>query len=365
MLKNALRKMFRSSRPETYTQLSKCIAQQLERRAKTFSIEYAAKNATILKQDLDNAIEFLDISSPYSYRLLKNYRASYTQHDHYYKIQLHITYETTDEEEAYVEAQLQAIAQSLLAKNQRDVDLVKAVHDYVIRNFSYNLQTTRSPYVVHTLFIEQQGVCQAMALFALKLLQKLGIPCFYVTGYGQNERHGWNLVQVDGAWYHLDITWDNPNFNEHLFENYRINYNYFLLSDVQIQKDHTFDTMYYPPAMREDYSMFHQIQDSVQIEQTLYFPNAAHNYLLYKMDLQTFTVTPALNVRVQFLSHSGTTLYFSNYSDSGHLYSYNTTNGSLRKLYYYEVTNTLVKNSRLYIENTAKDIIEIPINGGL
>lgn len=329
-----------------------------------FSVQYAAKNEAMLEQDLLNAMEFLDISSPYCYRLLKRYQYSFTRHVRYYIIELDITYETTDEEEAYVETQLEAIAQTMLKKNQRDIDLVKAVHDYVITNFSYNLKTNRSPYVVHTLFIERQGVCQAMALFAFKLLKKLGIPCFYVTGYGQNDRHGWNLVQLDGAWYHLDITWDNPNFNEHFFENYRISYNYFLLTDAQIQKDHTFDTLYYPPAASERYTVFHQVSDSVQIGDTLYFPNTAHDELLYKMDLQTLSVTPLLNIRVQFLSHYGANLYFSNYSDVGHLYRYNLHDGSLRKLYYYEVTNTLVKNQCLYVENTAHDVITIPLNQG-
>ena len=41
-----------------------------------------------------------------------------------------------------------------------------------------------------------------------------GIPCVIVIGQGTNsertEIHAWNYVQLDGTWYAVDCTWDDP-----------------------------------------------------------------------------------------------------------------------------------------------------------
>jgi hypothetical protein len=40
------------------------------------------------------------------------------------------------------------------------------------------------------------------------LLQRVGIPSEVVISEAMN--HSWNLVQLDGNWYHVDVTWDDP-----------------------------------------------------------------------------------------------------------------------------------------------------------
>ncbi len=59
-------------------------------------------------------------------------------------------------------------------------------------------------------------VCEGYAR-ALKLLcQELDIPCVLAEGSavvsanGTPGGHMWNLVQVDGAWYAVDVTWNDP-----------------------------------------------------------------------------------------------------------------------------------------------------------
>ena len=39
------------------------------------------------------------------------------------------------------------------------------------------------------------------------VLDDLGIPCVYaVQEISEDNRHMWNMVQVDGLWYHVDAT---------------------------------------------------------------------------------------------------------------------------------------------------------------
>ena len=46
-------------------------------------------------------------------------------------------------------------------------------------------------------------------------MDELNIPCVLVSGIGTNsagetEAHAWNYVQLNGAWYAIDVTWDDP-----------------------------------------------------------------------------------------------------------------------------------------------------------
>ena len=77
------------------------------------------------------------------------------------------------------------------------------------------------------------------------------VECMYITGE-TDEAHGWNLVCINGIWYHVDVTWDDPvDYNEsgeRTFENY-MSHAYFNVSDEVIAQDgHTWDKSYYPAA---------------------------------------------------------------------------------------------------------------------
>ncbi len=85
------------------------------------------------------------------------------------------------------------------------------------------------------------GYAEAFAL----LTETAGIPVQIVSGRaadasGMETAHAWNLVQLDGVWYHLDCTWDDTGLQPA--------HTYFLCSDAQMQDSHTWDQTKYPPA---------------------------------------------------------------------------------------------------------------------
>lgn len=62
-------------------------------------------------------------------------------------------------------------------------------------------------------------VCDGYSRAFKVLCDQLGIPCVLETGYAKptdqssGTYHMWNSVQVDGNWYGVDVTWNDPVYN--------------------------------------------------------------------------------------------------------------------------------------------------------
>lgn len=59
-----------------------------------------------------------------------------------------------------------------------------------------------------------------------------------ISGASKGIGHAWNLVRLNGRWYHLDVTWDDPIPDQAG----RLRYDYYLLPDKLIKKDHFWKT---------------------------------------------------------------------------------------------------------------------------
>ena len=79
------------------------------------------------------------------------------------------------------------------------------LHDYLCKAFAYD--TTYSVYDAYTFFTGGTGVCQSYTLAYTALLSRFGIPVTYATGKDGDVGHIWNIVELDGEYYHVDVTW--------------------------------------------------------------------------------------------------------------------------------------------------------------
>lgn len=79
-------------------------------------------------------------------------------------------------------------------------------HDYICSQFSYD--TDLSVFEGYTMLKTGRGVCQAYSLLFMSLLGYHGIEARYVTS--EEMKHGWNMVKLGSDWYHVDVTWDDP-----------------------------------------------------------------------------------------------------------------------------------------------------------
>ena len=118
-----------------------------------------------------------------------------------------------------------------------DYEMAKALHDYVVLNSAYGYPSD-VPQVIdggYLILVRGMGVCTDYAQAYKELMDAVGIPCEVVFGIAGGASHAWNVVQIDGAWYHVDTTWDDPTPNR---EGY-VRYDYFLKSDSYMRRDHT------------------------------------------------------------------------------------------------------------------------------
>ena len=141
---------------------------------------------------------------------------------------------------------IEAISQKARQENDIDVMVIKYIHDYIINTVQYDREAlnrgitiTENQNIVGV-FLNYKAVCEGIAKSVEILLNKCKIPCSLVKGrLNVNSRymdHAWNIVKLDGKWYHLDVTMDSGMSQKNpLF----LAYDYFNLDEEHIKKDHS------------------------------------------------------------------------------------------------------------------------------
>lgn len=98
----------------------------------------------------------------------------------------------------------------------------KLLHDRLAAKINY--VETSNAHNAYGAIVEGEAVCEGYAEAYQYLLQRAGLQSFIATGNGVNtetgdkENHAWNIVRVDGKYYHVDLTWDDQG--EYLFYAY-------------------------------------------------------------------------------------------------------------------------------------------------
>lgn len=116
---------------------------------------------------------------------------------------------------------------------------LKVFHDYLVLNSSFEFSSGNQDYntSIYNAFGsgEAQGniQCNGYAKAMQYLCDKSGIVSMVVTGESaEGASHAWNVVDVDGKWYNIDCTWDDPLMDPPNYKNIR--YNFFLVPDKWI-----------------------------------------------------------------------------------------------------------------------------------
>ncbi|SEK46507.1 transglutaminase domain-containing protein [Ruminococcus albus] len=93
-----------------------------------------------------------------------------------------------------------------------------AIHDFIVQNVTYDInmlgifedhgEHAADPYGA---LVDGKCICSGYTTTFNMFMDMLEIPCTSTLAAADaNEAHAWNMVQINGHWYYMDVTWDDP-----------------------------------------------------------------------------------------------------------------------------------------------------------
>ncbi len=158
---------------------------------------------------------------------------------------------------------INSILNSIIKPGMTETEKIRTVHNWIVCNTTYNdkyYDRGDSFNHVSNLLNNKTGVCQGYSVTFYIFMKQMGIPCTLVMGKTDKVSHAWNAVKLDGNWYYIDVTWDDPVVNG--TSNYpggdNISYEYLLCTYNHISMTHTEDnyigTTPLPNGISNDYN---------------------------------------------------------------------------------------------------------------
>lgn len=146
-----------------------------------------------------------------------------------------LSYLASKTEAQSMKARLEEVVNSVTAatkslSSQFEAELY--IHDFICNNTAYNING-KYIYSAYGALVDKNAVCEGYSKAFALLCSKSGINSFLVRGVSKEQNHMWNTVNIDNAWYNIDVTWDDQNINGNP------TYSYFNLTDAELNIDHT------------------------------------------------------------------------------------------------------------------------------
>lgn len=141
--------------------------------------------------------------------------------------------QTMSDRRAKVYEQVKQIVAESVTDGMSDADKVRAINDALCRRLSYNKDsianraaTGYTGYSAVELVEDNKVICMGYANIFQACMDEAGVTGIVVTGTvpptpgSTNNGHAWNLVSIDGFWKVVDVTWDDPDDNSAVGEDY-------------------------------------------------------------------------------------------------------------------------------------------------
>lgn len=214
------------------------------------------------KFDVSNYDFSLDDVSDLNHALIDYYPELYYMNGFYYEyidqsvVSLQLNYleniESLKEKYEELRSKTDLIIASVVTDEMTDYEKEKALHDYLIETTRYD-EENQWPVESHTAYgalVNGVAVCDGYAEAFDLLLKKVGIKSKLVYGSLDGELHAWNLVEIKGKEYFVDVTANDPTNNEN---NY-MKYTFFNVPFDFMTNSHDFEADYsWVNAIEENY----------------------------------------------------------------------------------------------------------------
>lgn len=177
-----------------------------------------------------------------------SFRHLETSYDDYGKVTLKIEHIYSNNDIKLINAKVEEIEKEIWSSSMSNEDKIKEAHNYIINNSKYDKDRSDNNIVkyksdtAYGSLLEGYSLCggytDAMELF----LEDMGIKSYKIS----SENHVWNAVNLNNAWYHLDLTWDDPITTD---GSDILEYNFFLITTSELSElegeQHNYDKNVY------------------------------------------------------------------------------------------------------------------------
>ena len=172
---------------------------------------------------------------------------------------LTLTYCMTQEEAKRRQQKIDAATKSFLTSvtdSMSDYEATLHIYENIIKLVDYDTiglerqkRTSVTPDVpddlrsIYGVFVNKKAVCAGYAKALQYLLNLCGIECTYVT----SDTHAWNLIKLEGDYYHMDVTWgDGSDTKKDKAQTSAISYDCFCITTAELARldAHTPDSKY-------------------------------------------------------------------------------------------------------------------------
>ena len=205
----------------------------------SYSIKFTNANAKKIN-DLYNQV--LDDNPTFFH--IKNYSIAYVSGGNMVSAKLNYQYSKTTYQSMLsdVEDIANNLIKDLKGKNLTDLETALIIHDrlavlceYDYENFlkyeggDYDAIPFDS-FNIYGVFVKNTAVCEGYSYAYKYLLNKMGIDAWVCKS--DTLQHMWNVVEIDGKNYHVDLTYDDPAYDI----TGRVMHDYFLLSTSALKE---------------------------------------------------------------------------------------------------------------------------------
>ena len=137
---------------------------------------------------------------------------------------------------------------ALAAEYETDLEKLLVIHDKMVAECDYDVNildgateslAERSVYHAFGALCKKKAVCQGYSQALYMIANEIGIEIDFCRS--AERKHMWNYVKLDGKWYHMDMTNDDPltkdeNGNTIARTDTRAWHRYFLVSDSGLEE---------------------------------------------------------------------------------------------------------------------------------
>ena len=127
-------------------------------------------------------------------------------------VEIKFNYETNRETLKTMQTQVSPVFRSAVlyvSGDARQEEKFSQLSSFLMERYDYTISTSITP--AYSLLRHGTGDCRAFAMVYAAMCRQAELECMVVSGNRAGENWYWNIINIDGVYYHVDLLANNEN----------------------------------------------------------------------------------------------------------------------------------------------------------